>query len=235
MKDCCSIMFDEFYPCFQSSYFNKSFIHILVFWKLFLWNTLAQDYNVWFSQAEMAVQWNGQKEYTPQFSLTHRLIHDTPTHRGQFIEWAHMSNFELKPNHKLGLGILYRSAKPFHFDQREEWRFVQQLTTTQSNHTLSFSHRMRSEQRWFTNHTRYRLRYRLGVKPINVNKHIHMMGHTEMLWTGTSKAAPTYELRVGLGLGKWWTDVINMQALLEYRHKKPPSNLFFHIKTHFEL
>lgn len=125
--------------------------------------------------------------------------------------------------------------KAFHFDEREEWPFIQQLTKIQSNHILSFSHRMRSEQRWFTDHTRYRLRYQLGVKPIGVNKHLHMMGHTEMLWTATSKAAPAYELRVGLGLQKWWKANFGLQTLIEYRLKESPSNLFFYIKTHFEL
>ncbi len=193
---------------------------------LFLTQTiLAQDNTTVFWQPQAAITYNVSDNYSHNFGLANRnflLNAGTEEFRVRQVDLNHFSKWTIKDNQSISLGLLWRNSKIFDEDRANEVRFTEQYNIVYRPINVRYAHRLRAEQRIFSDLTIHRFRYRFGIDfPLQGQK--LDVGEAYSLWSveGISNVAAgresLYSARLRGGLGWRYGQKSRLQFAMEYR------------------
>lgn len=137
------------------------------------------------------------------------------------IDVVHFSTYALDFNRSLSVGIQYRFRDGFD-NGNDELRLTQQFNFKKRAYVVRFGHRLRLEQRIFSNLTILRYRYRFALDfPLNGEKldigEGYFIGSMEALLSQSSKLKPELDHRTTVNFGWLLTEQLKLQLGLEYR------------------
>ena len=186
---------------------------------------LTQQSNPQFFQPQLFFTLGEASGYTANFGLSSRHEYsylDGASFDARFLGVAHFSSLAIGNGQKIGLGLMYRFSKAFDDNKTNELRLTQQYHFASKPHSIRFSHRFRLEERFFSQDTFIRVRYRFGLDfPLNGQKlnvkETYSLIQLESLLTSHKSLSPRYDLRVSGGLGKWVHPNLKVQLTLQHR------------------
>lgn len=173
----------------------------------------------------LALNYPVTDSYSHNFSLAKRsyLIQDEAFGlRVRQIDVAHFSTLKIRDNQSLGLGLQFRFRKPFEKISGNEFRLTQQYNITSRTGALRLGHRLRSEQRIFSDVTVHRFRYRFALdSPLQGEQldigEAYLVGSLESLLSVARRQEPEYDQRIRLQLGWLLQAGVRLETGLEYR------------------
>ncbi len=123
----------------------------------------AQDVGFW--QPQIALNYKVSENYTHNFSVENRnfiLRDNTAELSVRHIDFNHFSKWSIGSGQSLVLGVKYRFREAFDGDS-DELRLTQQYNAANRKNVVRFGHRVRAEQRIFSERTIHRFRYRFAL------------------------------------------------------------------------
>ena len=197
------------------------------FWIFFflLHALYPQDDLVIFFQPQVALNYRVADDYSHNFTLGNRsfiLRDESFDLRVRQLDLSHFSNFTIRDNQSIGLGLLWRNSELFDSGRVNEFRITQQYNITHGNQKYRFGHRLRSEQRLTTEGDIFRFRYRLAVDfPLEGEKldvgESYTLWSIENLLSAAAEERPVYGFRLRGGIGWRLSPKSKLQFALEYR------------------
>lgn len=183
-------------------------------------------------QPAIALNYNVTNIYSHNFSVQNRnYLYDNES--VQFtvrqIDMVHFSNFKIKDNQSLALGILYRFRENFD-GGANELRLTQQYNLHYKPNVVRYGHRLRTEQRITSLKTTHRYRYRFSLDlPLQGEKldvgEPYFVGNFENLLSVAKEQRPQYDVRFTLNFGWKITEKTKFQIGSEYRFEDYSQNL----------
>ena len=203
------------------SYFNK--ICFLGFFLVVI-NLKAQENVTVYLQPTVAFNYDVAPRYSHNFSLENRnyLIESGQNNLSiRHLHFAHFSNYQLRENQSIALGIQYRFREWFD-DGSNELRITQQYNLRLKPMVIRYGHRLRAEQRITTATTVHRFRYRFTLDfPLQGEQldtgEAYLVGNVESLLSVAKNEKPEYDQRFTLNLGWLLPHKTKIQVGLEYR------------------
>ncbi len=185
----------------------------------------SQDNFITFWQPQIAINYQVGDHYRQNFTLANRNIVFSDgdlEFKVRQVDLNHFSKWIIKDNQSISLGLLWRSSDFFDDDFNNEFRLMEQYIAFSRPHSVRYAHRLRAEQRIFSNLTIHRFRYRFGIDfPLQGQK--LDVGEVYSLWSleGITSVANSLENgyggRLRGGLGWRYGQNSRLQFTLEYR------------------
>lgn len=182
----------------------------------------AQGNYTLFFEPELNLKYKITPNYHQGFSVENRnFIYNGSKfdYRVKHLEFAHESLFVLNDSQTIGIGLQYRFEENFEASEENEFRLLQEFGWRSNIAALGVAQRLRTEQRFYTSTTKYRLRYELQVAiPLQSNKkNTHLNIETESLYEIAKTQKPELEQRFGAGIGWQLNPKTEFSLGLEYR------------------
>ena len=163
-----------------------------------IFQSSAQEKFTSFFEPEIEINYNVTPTYSHSFGIENRNVFYEDSHLGygvKQIDVSHFSEFKLKENQAIGLGIQYRFENTFDGNEENELRFMQQFEWENVKLSYTIKSRLRSEQRLYASTTKYRLRYELGLAfPLTTTTYLKT--ETETLFELANIQKPELEQRI---------------------------------------
>lgn len=184
-----------------------------------------QDNTVVFWQPQVAINYQVGDHYRQNFTLANRnfvLRAGDLEFKVRQVDLTHFSKWIIKDNQSISLGLLWRNSDSFDDAFNNEFRLMQQYLILNRPHAVRFGHRLRAEQRIFSNLTIHRFRYRFGID-FPLQGQVLDVGEAYSLWSleGITSVAKTlenqYSVRLRGGLGWRYGQQSRLQFAMEYR------------------
>lgn len=199
---------------------------------LFLGNIHAQDNLTTYWQPEFAINYDVNKVYSHNFSVTNRnyIIEDSEVLlKTRQIDLVHFSKLDIKDNQSIALGIQYRFRNNFDGGDNE-LRLTQQYNVTSKPFSVRYGHRFRAEQRITQPLTTHRFRYRFAMDfPLKGEKldmgEPYFVGGFENLLSVAKGNSPQYDTRLNGQVGWQLEHGLKIQVGVEYRMEEYTSGL----------
>lgn len=164
------------------------------------------------------------EKYAVNFALESRYFlyqNNAYSLKQQQVDFAHFSTLNLNYTTSISLGIEYRNRELFN-NTGNELRITQQFNYATQKQGTRFGHRIRSEQRYFKNHTVFRQRYRFTIDfPLNGDKldvgEAYFISSLEGLLILNDASKPEIDQRTTTQIGWQFTENLKLQLGLEYR------------------
>lgn len=191
--------------------------------------TFGQDNFEAFNENEFAVNHTASDKYKVNFSLASRdylYSENELMFKIRQVQLGHFSTYILDLKNSVSFGVMFRNRRLFE-DSSNELRLTQQYVYKTLMSTLRVGHRLRSEQRFYSESTTFRFRYRFtmdvplqGLK-LDVGECFFVLSN-EGLWSLNKKDQPSVEYRISPEIGwqlskdfvlgfaiEYWLDGIN--------------------------
>lgn len=170
-----------------------------------IFQSRAQEKFTFFLEPEIEINYNVTSTYSHSFGIENRNILYEDSHLGyavKQIDVSHFSEFKLKENQAIGLGIQYRFENTFDGSEENELRFMQQFEWENVKSRYTFKSRLRNEQRIYASTIKYRLRYEFGLKyPLNSITNTYLKTEAETLFELSKTQKPELEQRISAVYG----------------------------------
>ena len=136
------------------------------------------------------------------------------------IQVAQFAHYEVGFYSQIGIGVMYREL--LEKGRPEELRLTAQLVHAKKYNQFKVAHRLRWNQRLREQRVTHRFRYHLsGSIPLNGNQvdasEYYITGHIEALMIVENHRTPTYDQRIGAGIGRQLGSKTKLQLQTEYR------------------
>jgi hypothetical protein len=187
----------------------------------------GQDVLGQFLQTGVSLNYPVAPTYSHNFSLSQRYSFLDPvleTRGIRHLELAHFSSFKWGASRSFGIGILYRFREWFDGSRADELRITEQLNFVSEGGVVRTGHRLRAEQRIFSDIIRYRFRYRLALdgplqgQSLNL-KELYWVGTLEGLFSAGEALRPLYGIRPSAYIGYLASEQFRIQIGAEYRQE----------------
>lgn len=173
----------------------------ILFFLLIVGNTksIAQGNFTSFFEPEIELNYAVTQRYSHSFGIENRNFiyrNHTFDYTVKQIDISHFSEFAIKENQSIGLGIQYRFEKTFNKVEEDEVRFMQQWEWENKHTNFILKNSIRNEQRLYASTTKYRLRYEIGLKfPLQADQKKYLKTEAEMLFELAKTQKPEFEQR----------------------------------------
>ncbi len=204
-----------------------SFINhkVLIGFLLFFAVLRGQENLTSFIEPRLAINYSLSNLYSHNWAIANRYVmyqsNEIKFNARQFF-LEHFSNFKIRENQSLGLGVSYRLSQIFEEERVNEFRITEQYNLFYRPHIVRFGHRFRAEQRITSLQSFHRFRYRFTIDlPLNGQNSdtgkSYFIGYTETLLNVGEGLAPIYDKRFSANFGWLLTKVTKLQIGSEYR------------------
>lgn len=172
----------------------------LWFLLLVIFKSVAQENFISFFEPEIEINYTINEAYKHSFGIENRnFIYKNYDLRYSVkqIDVSHFSEFTIKENQFIGLGIQYRFEESFNKTEENELRFMQEWEWGNQLGNFNIKNRLRNEQRLYASTIKYRLRYELGLKFwLLASQETYLKTETETLFELAKTQKPELEQRV---------------------------------------
>lgn len=205
------------------SFTNKRFVWPFLFLANFLFS--QEDVTV-FWQPQISVNYKVVGDYSHNFYVTNRnfvyresdLVLDV-----RQLDLGHFSKLQVRDNHSLSAGIMWRGSNLFDGNRVNEVRLTTQYNITSSPFKWRYGHRFRAEQRIFNGlSTVHRFGYRLAIdfplqgEKLDIGEAFSVLG-AEPILSVANNEEPVHSFRLRSGIGWKYSPRSTLQFVLEYR------------------
>ncbi|WP_432411729.1 DUF2490 domain-containing protein [Rasiella sp. SM2506] len=194
-----------------------------LFFLLMVSNTesIAQGNFTSFFEPEIELKYAVTERYTQSFGIENRNFiyrNTNTTYTVKQIDISHFSEFAIKENQSVAIGIQYRFEETFNKTEENELRFMQQWEWENRYSNFIVKNRVRNEQRVYASTTKYRIRYELGFKfPLQADQKTYFKTETEALFELAKTQKPEFEQRATAVYGFIVLPKTNLEVGLQYR------------------
>jgi len=192
---------------------------------------IAQQNNTMFFEPEIGLEYRVNSKYKHSFNMENRnFIYQNADFEYQVkhLEFSHTSEFLLKENKSIGMGIQYRFEENFIDKEENEFRLLQEYSWNQLNANTALGQQLKNEQRFYNSTTKYRLRYEIKLKILleyNNPEAAYFKTETETLFEVAKTQKPEYEQRLSVLMGWQIHKKNNLEIGLQYRMADYTQNL----------
>lgn len=187
----------------------------------------AQNATEVFNENAFAIRHSFSETYSTNFELSNRAFlytNNQVVYQMRQIQIGHFSTLKLDLKQSIALGLMYRNRNAFESSSNEV-RLTQQYNRKSIFKTLRLGHRFRSEQRFYSDFTAFRFRYRLALDiPLQGLKldvgETYLVVTNETLLTTTKIQKPEFEYRIAPTLGLLISKDLNLEFGVELRLDK---------------
>ncbi|WP_194852301.1 DUF2490 domain-containing protein [Nonlabens antarcticus] len=181
----------------------------------------SQDNFSSFSESEIGIEYDVTSQYSHSFGIENRnIIYENGdlTYTVKQIDISHISTLAIAGNKNIGLGVKYRFKEVFDSDSEDELRFLQQLQWKNLWQDLPLKSRLRMEERFYSDVTKYRIRYRLAASfPLSADNSTSFNTETESLLQLSLSNKPEYEQRFTTTYSWLLTATSQIELGVQYR------------------
>lgn len=214
---------------------NRGLLLLLLFSQCII---QGQENLTGFWQPQMGLGYQLSEEYAHNFSVASRFFvveEGQANFSNRQIDLAHFSNYKIRENQSLALGIQYRFRENFD-GGANELRLTQQYNQRSRPFIIRFGHRLRSEQRITKVRTTHRFRYRFALDfPLQGEKldvgEAYLVAAAEPLLSIARGRKPEYDGRISAQIGWQLQKDLKIQFGTEYRMEDfthaLPEHVFF--------
>ncbi len=201
--------------------------------------TFAQSNFAGYFMPLASVNYNLNEKFSQHFEFENRnftYLNNDFEFKAIHVEFTHLTKYQYRPNHRLGLGVKYRFQS---IEGKEnEFRLTQQYEWDNGKEAL-LKHRVRVEERIYTSITKFRLRYRTAMS-FKTKAFCDEVSISNELGLEVNKETnPEYEERVvveaGWQLTKKSKFVLGTQYRLTDFTATPKHNVFLTAGLNFNL
>ena len=192
---------------------------LIYFFGIFSFFTVAQNNFTSFTEFELELSYSVSNIYVPTLEFENRNFlyrKDEFKSKAKHIEIAHMSNFKLKENKVIGLGLQYRFQENFDESNENEFRLVEEFSWSTSKSEISWNHRMTTEQRIYRYRSTFRSRYEFEMQ-MPMRKSNYYLIQAETLFEVGKHQKPEFEQRLSALIGLILNVSTNVEIGLQYR------------------
>ena len=202
------------------------------------WNIQGQENLTGFWQPQVGLGYQVSEQYAHNFSVASRFFiveEGETTFSNRQIDLVHFSNYKIRENQSLALGIQYRFRESFD-GGANELRLTQQYNQRSRPFVIRFGHRIRSEQRITKARTTHRFRYRFALdfalqgEKLDVGE-AYLVATVEPLLSIAKGRNPEYDGRISAQIGWQLQKDFKIQFGTEYRMEDfthtLPEHVFF--------
>ncbi|MDN3492026.1 DUF2490 domain-containing protein [Winogradskyella bathintestinalis] len=203
---------------------------ILIVCIVFVLPVAAQENYTLFFEPEIKLEYRISSKYSHSFGIENRnFVYNDATYNFSIkhLEFSHTSEYALNSNQSLAVGIQYRFEKNFKPTEENEFRFLQAFEWGIDKTLFSMEQKIRTEQRFYSSTSKYRLRYELGLTfPLNrsnralnnVEKNtVYIKAETETLFEIAKTQKPELEQRLSSVFGWQFGSSTGFEIGLQYR------------------
>lgn len=179
----------------------------------------AQDNFTSFFEPEIEINYNVSSMYSQSFGIENRnFIYDDDDlgYTVKQIDISHFSEFRLKNNQSLAVGIQYRFENNFNTLEENELRMMQELQWDKVASGYTISNRLRNEQRLYASTTKYRLRYEFAFT-VPLTSTTYLKTETEALFELAKTQKPELEQRISSVYGFTLFPKYSLELGAQYR------------------
>lgn len=225
----------------MTMFFTRGIILCLMFFCFQLLN--AQDNFTGLFQPKIALNYPVSENYKHNFSIAQRNYfyrNDTYNISIRQFDLVHFSNYKIKDNQSIAVGIQYRFRANFEDDKLDELRFTQQFNSTHKPRNIRFGHRLRAQQRITSERTVHRFRYRFALdfplkgEQLDVGEP-YFITNTEVLWSVAKAKLPQYDQRIAANIGWLLAPKTKLQLGVQYRIEDYTNTTRFEFFLHTNL